>query len=78
MYTSEIFTKTFEDPNYEAALFLKANELPFNEVIDSLPSRPNSLTSLFSSDIDGWKVADWRSKCIGKPNTITMFTLFDD
>jgi len=28
---------------------------------------------LFSSTIHGWKVKDWREKCIGKAKTLTFF-----
>jgi hypothetical protein len=38
-----------------------------------LPEKPKTIALLFSSSIHGWKLADWKARCNGSSQTITLF-----
>jgi len=35
-------------------------------ILDQLPEKAKTISILFSSSKNGWKVADWRTACMGK------------
>lgn len=41
-------------------------------VLAKLPNKPKSIVLLFSNSVHGWKVAYWRSRCIGHEHTLTF------
>ena len=42
-------------------------------IIAQLPEKPKTIALMFASSIHGWKLADWKARCIGSSQTITLF-----
>ena len=38
-----------------------------------MPEKPKTIALLFASSIHGWKLKDWKARCIGNSQTITLF-----
>jgi len=58
-------------PLESSAIFSSKQDIDW--IISLLPDKPKTIALLFASSIHGWKLADWRARCIGSTHTITLF-----
>jgi hypothetical protein len=60
-----------KSPSFESISIAISRE-DISWIIAQLPEKPKTIALLFSSSIHGWKLADWKARCIGNSQTITL------
>ena len=60
-----------QGPTFEYSIISSRQDTAW--IIAQLPEKPKTIALLFSSSIHGWKLADWKARCIGSSQTITLF-----
>jgi hypothetical protein len=61
-----------QGPTFEYSSIV-SSRLDIAWIIAQLPQKPKTIALLFSSSLHGWKLADWKGRCIGSSQTITLF-----
>jgi hypothetical protein len=61
-----------QGPSIESSSILSSRQ-DIAWIIAQLPEKPKTIALLFSSSIHGWKLADWKARCIGNSQTISLF-----